>query len=500
LLPQRLWDHIAQEEITKKRLDSLINYNYNGISPQLIIKNKITYTGCFLKCVFRNRPFLKYFRLLAEKRKSGLIMHRRPKLSQCLMSQSIDTELVEKLGGIELDFKNLFRFESQNHDHLDSFLISARDKLYNSMKKSITPHLTNIKLLKFESRNRIVQVRSFPFDVAITIDNRCNALCTFCNYPNINTDHFSISVEDFKKMTWLKYLSKIGLGGSIGEPLLNKDFLQIFEYLTKTFPHLAVRTITNGVKLNREISKAFVGKLAKIKISLNAATTVTWEKIMGRKGFEQVCQSICDLSEEKIKSGQPKPEIILTMVISNVNVHEAVRFVELSKILGAQSVQFNHFSKNIMKRCDMSSDESLYHDQKTFDSWMDKAQERADDLGVVISRKPVPFSHSPWYCYMGERSDKSLDKCYLPWKTCYLQKYGGRSTGFYIKSCCMENENKIECNLFDLTEDNFIQYWNHPVLKNIRKTINTDSENPACRHCRSMDLNNPSTILETVDK
>jgi len=410
-----IWSDMISR-VERERLSFLFVKNYCGFSPIAIIRRD-TALLVGIKKVFsdRKKGWLENVKDLAKKAKIEKTSIRKPIISDCLRADTMDSEIIRRLGGAAISLKSLIKQERAEGFYRKGLLEISRDRLYQVMRDSRFPHKSNIKLVNFESRNRLEIVRSFPLDVAVTITDRCNASCLFCNYkPGSQNSKKRFSLEDIKKMKWLKYVTKLGMGGGVGEPLMNREFLEIFRYLSSRYPHLILRIITNGIALNREICEEFAGNLARIRISLNAATKTTWEKLMRTRGFERVCRSVSELSELKRKNNTDKPEIILLMTVSRQNIHEAVPFVELAKLLGAQAVKFSIFSKSVMKRCDMEEEDSIYFGKNQSDRLLEQAAKRADTLGVKVFDRPLPFRKKGWQIFQGERVNRAPRKMLFP--------------------------------------------------------------------------------------
>lgn len=494
IIDPEIWSDMISK-VDKEGLSCLFVKNYCGFSPIAVIRRD-TALLAGIKKVFSDgkKGWLDNVKDLAKKAKTEETSIKKPIISDCLRADTMDSEIIWRLGGAEISLKSLIKQERAESFDRKGLLEISRDRLYHAMQDSRFPHKSNIKLVNFESRNGLNIVRSFPLDVAITITDKCNANCLFCNYkPGNHNSENRFSLEDIKRMTWLKYVTKLGVGGGVGEPLMNREFLKIFRYLSSRYPHLVLRIITNGISLNREICEEFAGSLSRIRISLNAATKTTWEKLMRTSGFERVCRSVSELSELKSEMNTDKPEIILLMTVSRQNIHEAVPFVELAHRIGAQAVNYSFFSKSVMKRCDMAQEESMYFDKSQSDRLLDQAAKRAETLGIKVFDRPLPFRKKEGHIFQGERVNSGPEKCYLPWQTCYLVRSREIEEQACMNFCCAGVETGIEYDHAHLTEDTFTRLWNHPYIQAVRRLVNDQSAtHPVCRFCRTVDQEDPA--------
>ena len=465
---------------------------HNVFLPQAIIKRSAFFWGS-LRYFFSKKPsrWLDTIRQSISPQNKGKIKIDTPPIANCLTADLVSTAMIKHFGGPDLSMDSIQKLISGNKIDISIIQKTIQDELVLQRESSSVPYKENFRLAQFEAENNIPVVRSFPSDIAITITNKCNANCVFCSYgASIYPRRDCFSLEDFKKMTWLKYVTKLGMGGGLGEPLAHSDFLSIFRYLSITYPHLILRILTNGTLLNREHCWEFAGALSRIRISMNAATPETWVSLMRMQGFEKLCQSISMLSSFKKKKKTDKPEIILMMVVNNQNIHETVQFAELAHSLGANAVNYSWFSKAVMETCDMPIEASVYFNKKETDAWMGKAKKRAQQLGLGIMHMPLPFEEKEEGIFMGSRESIIPQKCIAPWKTCFLiNSRAGDSPN--ISFCCSGVQNKIPYDSSDLDETNFLKIWNHPVIRNIRKTVNTENEDAMCRFCRTVDQDEP---------
>lgn len=489
------WEKTLRE---MEREDLLLFFCKNacGMSPPAIMNKTHAILGTVVYFLFlKKKPWTDVVRMVAPAKKQRVLLMDPPGISSHLQTDSVTTEIVENLGGVDFDPGDP-AVKDRNHFYDTSQLTQfARDRLAGLLVNSKLPHRTNRKLMRFEFQHGLSLVKAFPTDVAINISDRCNAACLFCNYEKGQSrDREYMSLADIKMMTWLKYVSKIGLGGGVGEPLCNPEFSDIFQYIKKRFPHLTSRLITNGILLNENICQALCGSLSRIRISLNAASPGTWENLMRTTGFQRVCRQIAFLSDLKLKIGTRLPEIILLMVVNKRNIHEAEAFAELAHRLGAQAVGYYLFSKSIMQDSDMPIEDSVYFNQEKADRWLKNAERKAKMLGITVYAKPLPFKHETFQYFQGDRVVAAPVLCRHPWSTAYLTKGQHTDRPYRLGFCCGGNESRIQFNRSELSEHEFVKLWNHPHIRKVRDTVNSASPQAICRFCRTVDQNDPVNL------
>jgi MoaA/NifB/PqqE/SkfB family radical SAM enzyme len=260
-----------------------------------------------------------------------------------------------------------------------------------------------------------------------------------------------------------------------------------------------MRVISNGILLRNEICQAFAGNLHRLRVSLNAATQETWETLMQTRGFESVCQGISTLARLKKEKRTKHPEIILMMVVCRENVAEVVKFAELAHQLGAQGVNYSHFSKSVMNSCKMDVHSSLYFAKEEADLWLGRAEKRAKELGLKVFDRPIPFSQQEKGYFWGERTVNVSEKCLFPWQTCYFGRSRKGKSKPLMGFCCSGVESRIVYDLSSLDEESFCKLWNHPYLHYFRKTANSGKAhdlNPVCNFCKTVDQSDPKIWID----
>lgn len=421
-----------------------------------------------------------------------------------LTSDNVSNSYIKALGGVNFDLDELRRLEN-NHDLQIKLL-------YKEMLESESPHLENKLLNDFEIKCGKDKLLSYPTFIGLNMTSICNAKCTFCSYaPNVQKHKDILKLDDLKKMTWLKYVSRLAVWGGIGDSLVNPEFLMCYRHLKTNYPHLDITFSTNGIKMTKEICEEFAGHLADYNVSLNAAISGTWEKLMKSRGFDNVLETFEYLAKLKKDRKTNKPFLSVSMVLVKENLHEAVDFVNLAHKIGAEKVTFVHYvSSTLVGKRELEITESPYFMKDECDKVLNEAAKRADKLGLQIT-KPLPFSQENGSVIYGERTDRAPSACYDPWKTCYLtvDEDGNRQMIF----CCSGFYYGIKYDKSDLEEKYFMEkIWNHPMARYFRKTTNIKGKNPICGYCMTYDRFDPNNndiiygigkkiepILEAID-
>jgi glycosyltransferase involved in cell wall biosynthesis/MoaA/NifB/PqqE/SkfB family radical SAM enzyme len=466
----RLFTKMKEENLDYIRLGGSRAYG-----PNFIVKSHLLIQGGILKIVKGNKSisWREVFNTVLQSVYQSEFNDQKSLVATQVTADTARTSLIKAMGGVDFTLDDVKSFDLNPG--------KQRKSLHREMLNSETPHLVNKQLNDLECKSKLDKLLSFPTFVGLNMTSVCDAQCTFCSYsPKTQKHRDFITLEDIKKMTWLKYVSTFAIWGGIGESLANPEFLKCYNYIKEQFPNLNVTFSGNGIKLNEETCEAFAGHLSEFNISLNAATRDTWESLMRAKGFDNILNMFSYLAELKKTYGMTKPSLAVSMVLVKENIHEAVDFVNLAYKIGAERVTFCHFVPTTLvgkRTLDPSSSLSM----------------RAKKLGIQIC-KPLPFSQKDCHISYGMRLDGPQLPCADPWKTCYLtvDEDGNRQMIF----CCSGFYYDIHYDKSNLAEEYFIEkIWNHPAARYFRKTVNIKGKNPICTFCHTHDRFDPESNL-----
>ena len=146
--------------------------------------------------------------------------------------------------------------------------------------------------------------RVWPIYVEVSPCGGCNHRCVFCAFDYLGYKTRSLDTRVLKST-----LSRMGKGGvksvmfaGEGEPLLHKDIAEIAVYARKSGLDAAITT--NGILLDKSMAEGILPYLSWLRISLDAASPVTYAKLHGCKqeGFRQVLENLKEAVRVKRKN------------------------------------------------------------------------------------------------------------------------------------------------------------------------------------------------------
>lgn len=398
------------------------------------------------------------------------------------------TMVAELYGGISLDRFGL-REVARLYADEETFISYLTDR----QAKSKAPHLVNAVLNRYEAEKGRSELKSYPVSVGFNIMPICNVDCQFCSFsPQEMVNRNGVTLEEFKRLDWLRYASELALWGGVGESLINPEFSAIFNYAVERFPHLKIGLSTIGKSLTPQISDQLVGRLSFLNVSLNAARKETHAKLVKAGQFDRVVANLRYFMEQRRAKGTRMPRVHLSMVIMRENVEEMPEFIDLAAALGVDTAVFSHYLTTTIEGHRKSPEaSSLYCHQELADQMLLKTRQRADELGVNVFLPPL-FSNKNCSILFSARSEYGPSgDCFEPWRNCYLSidEQGRRQMLF----CCSGMYLRAFYDVRRLDEANFLRIWNGPIPQHFRKTTNSRGGNPLCSFCKTEDRFDPAT-------
>lgn len=196
----------------------------------------------------------------------------------------------------------------------------------------------NVTRVLREMIDGVERVESVPLHVQVTVEEDCNIRCVMCsittNEPGrqgggrvLDAAQGEEIVSLFPK---LRTLNLIG-----GEPTMAPVTREILAQLdVERFPDADAQLITNGILLTPKYTEALKSTRLVIMVSLNAATSATFEKITGRAGaFERIVSNVRALLDPGAGFAVA-PTVVLSFVVMKDTYLEVPAFLRLAAELG----------------------------------------------------------------------------------------------------------------------------------------------------------------------
>jgi MoaA/NifB/PqqE/SkfB family radical SAM enzyme len=179
--------------------------------------------------------------------------------------------------------------------------------------------------------------------IHLEVTSKCQASCPMCarniqgGIDNPFMTVTEITLEQFKEwfpVTLIQHLDRVFMCGNLGDPIIAKDTLKIFQYLTEVNPNISLGMNTNGSAKSWQFWKELARLRVHVRFGIDGLINT---HSLYRVGTNWI--KIIDNATHFIKAGG---EATWDMLVFEHNKHQIDSCKELSEELG-----FKHFaSKN----------------------------------------------------------------------------------------------------------------------------------------------------------
>ncbi len=350
----------------------------------------------------------------------------------------------------------------------------------------------SLSIKKFETENVLIRLLGIicknafigPAEIVLDISHSCNQKCNFCGFfaegTNLPNEFYSKKISFSKLKPLIDDLAKLKVESihfiGAGEPLLNHDFIEIVEYISKK--NMNTRFFTNGIALNEEnISKLLNSKIEEIWCSISAATPEIYQMITGRdkEVFPRILANINKITTIKESRKEKLPRIVSTHVITSQNYNQIV-------LLALQDVKLKvNASRFYLMRLDshnkdlMLKKNQLEYIENKFEN-VEKIL-KSNNITVIKNLNKFNPKHGN---YCGDMFLKN--GCYIGYIFSEIDIEGN------VQPCCQ----KVKLGNFLFSP--FISIWNSNEYKNFREAGLNLSDNDLnlnilkCTFCESQSI------------
>jgi MoaA/NifB/PqqE/SkfB family radical SAM enzyme len=387
-------------------------------------------------------------------------------------------------------------------------VLNEYDCLGELVKSLDLPYYANYQLAEYEFRNNIEFVRSLPSSVAMDLTSVCNVQCKFCKYTHHHVPKAFLPVEHIKRIEWFKHILYLNFSAGTAESIIHPQFGEIFSFVRDSYPHLHLTLLTNGRSLVEKRLEEFRGRLDRLHISMNASNRDDYDRVIYKGDWDKFSANMHNV--KRILSGAPRPEVIASFCMMRWNIDRAIECLEFAAAHGAHVVSFSHFYSHYIPDLHSGDDvilsrkfnhqDSLYFEREKSDEIFARVVERGKELGVEVS-VPPPFAKTV-PVYFGTRLGlQPPQDCSEPWHHLFLL-WGWKSRREEATICC-GLASDIGA-FFDREEIKTVaglrEFWNGPILRGYRRTVNGADINPICAMCRKLDRFDPNgAYLDQAD-
>ncbi len=210
-------------------------------------------------------------------------------------------------------------------------------------------------LRKFRTRLCMFKFDQFPGTIGFEMTTKCNAECIMCARRDV--DHIESKDMEYEILERVikelvakgKQKAFLNLTG-LCEPLLYPKIVNAISYIKKEMPLAKTKIITNGIALNKNMSKNLIKNgLDIISISLNAGSRESYFWLTGVDKYTEVVKNINNLIELRKQLDSLTPAIHIDIKITDRTRNELERVLKhwksklrLSDYVGTHTILNNY--------------------------------------------------------------------------------------------------------------------------------------------------------------
>lgn len=188
-----------------------------------------------------------------------------------------------------------------------------------------------------------------PFRYFLELTYRCNLNCPYC-YIGDERNKEELTTEEWKGViNQLPFYSIATLVG--GEPLIRKDFIDIFAYLSKKIFN-KVHVVSNGILISDEIIEAFVKyKLLLLSVSLDGYGN-NHDLNRGKNGiFDKIISNL-----ENLKAKKKNQMVDIKTIVLENNLDDLPKLYRLCERMGFEFLSISFLRNNNLKQSSILQD------------------------------------------------------------------------------------------------------------------------------------------------
>lgn len=317
-----------------------------------------------------------------------------------------------------------------------------------------------------------------PNELYIEVTNRCNSLCETC----VRT---FMTREPLRDLTWDEFralvdqvpaLERTVLHG-VGEPLLNRDLVDMIAYLKNRANPPQVLFNSNAILLTPELQESLIDVgLDEYRISTDAAHRALYTRIRGVDGFDQMTANVQSFVQRIQERGQG-PGLSLWFTAIHENVGDLPDLVRLAHRLGVSEVYVQrmvYYDEGVARQ-----QQSVFRTlQATEKELLEEAEALAEELDISFRASGATSPRQSLLSSDGDR--KPWSQCRRPTSLMYISANGN------VLPCCLspyttrDYPGLILGNAF---EASLAEIWDGTAYQRFRTALQSDTPWESCDRC-----------------
>ncbi|GAB1401546.1 hypothetical protein MASR1M68_04570 [Elusimicrobiota bacterium] len=222
---------------------------------------------------------------------------------------------------------------NENRNHAKALkvleILSLLENYIDDIKKK------NIILNEYEIAKGLTVLKSKPRFLQVVLTTDCNLDCIMCGLSHSNHNLSKKFKESI--LEYLPFVENVIWQG--GEPLLFKDFIELFDVSAKN--NVFQTITTNGLLINDDILQIIENTKSNINldISIDAVDKITYEKIRRKGNFDVLTDKIKLIGQKKL-SRKPNFRFGMQAVIMKSNYKQIDSMIDFALQNGFNKIMF----------------------------------------------------------------------------------------------------------------------------------------------------------------
>jgi MoaA/NifB/PqqE/SkfB family radical SAM enzyme len=319
-----------------------------------------------------------------------------------------------------------------------------------------------------------------PRSIYVEPTTRCNERCRQCPRTWLpREDDRDLRYDDFRRIVdQFPALERVVLHG-LGEPLLNADLPRMIRHLKERGAHVLFNS--NGILLTSERGEALTDAgLDEYRLSMDAATPVTYAAIRGVNAFDTVLDNVRAFLQRQRGLGATVPAVSLWFTAMRQNLDELPALVDLASRTGIREIYLQRlvfFGAGLAR-----SNQSLFR-RATPDelALVARCEEACRERGIVFK---AAGTATPVESLQRDFGERPWSGCGRPYSSTYV------TAGGNVLSCCFAPfghrsareylEERVLGNVFDQPIEDV---WQGNRYQSFRRAFESDRPPAHCSQC-----------------
>ncbi len=324
---------------------------------------------------------------------------------------------------------------------------------------------------------------ALPSYVQIEPVGQCNLRCRMCpiQFRRDGPPHGPLAFMPFE--SFARLIDELGGLGELhlqglGEPMMHPRFFDMISYAAGR--GIRVTTNTNLTLLNgRRADLCVTSGLDCLHVSIDGATTETFERIRVRARFERVLANLEGLLAARRRHGIARPRLHMVAVAMRQNLHELPALVRLAAEWSMEEVFVQHLCHDFGEsslpaeyrpmREFVQEETLLDEDPARIEEFFAAARMEAEAAGIRLRLPRTRMRvHPP--------GTPGPQRCDWPWRGAYISYQG------YAMPCCMVST-PDRIHFGNVFADGMRKVWNGAGYAEFRERLSSEEPPEICRSC-----------------